>query len=354
MEGLTAFIASLIFLVGSQGEADRPTIRTVEFDTATCRAEVVDSLAGLRNPTFLAAVPGDGRRTVLTIEENDRDGAAIVMLQPDDNGHFAVVARRQLTDHGPCHVAVSPDGRYAVTANYGGNSVCIVPFDASQRTFGAPDTLAFFGRGPHPDRQTKPHAHFTCFTPDGRMMWVNDLGTDRIHTYELGADGRPMRESRCDVSVTAGCGPRHTVFGPDGRHAYLITEIGGTVVTLLYDPETLSAEPVAETHIDYALGEGSGHIALSADGRYLYGSNRLRGDGIAVLAVSADGDTLAPADFAATGLHPRHFAIVGNHLIAGARDSNRLDIFMISPVDGTLAPCGTLFIPRPMMILPLE
>lgn len=350
---MIAFIASVILLVGSQGNADTPTVRTVDFDPASCHAVVIDSISGLRNPTFLANVPGDANHTVLTIEENDRDGASVVMLQPDVQGHFAVVARRQIPDHGPCHIAVSPDRSYAVTANYGGNSVCIVPFDCSQRSFGEPDTLAFFGRGPHPSRQTKPHAHFTCFTPDGRMMWVNDLGMDVIHTYVLGNDGRPVAESRRDVAVTPGSGPRHTVFGPDGRHAYLITEIGGTIITLHYHPETQTVEPVAETHIDYAFGEGSSQIAISADGRHLYGSNRLKGDGIVALNVSDGGETLSPLDFVETGIHPRHFAIVGNHLIVGARDSDRLDIFSIAP-DGTLSPCSTLSVPRPMMILPIQ
>src|SRR5262249_60188105 len=74
-----------------------------------------------------------------------------------------------------------------------------------------------------------------------------------------------------------GAGPRHMVFRPDGRFAYVINELHSTVTAFAYDAgagalhevQTISTLP---EHFD---GANSGaEIDVHPSGRWLYASNR--------------------------------------------------------------------------------
>ena len=41
-----------------------------------------------------------------------------------------------------------------------------------------------------------------------------------------------------EVATPAGTGPRHVVFGRDGRTLYVIGELSGTIMVFPYDPYT--------------------------------------------------------------------------------------------------------------------
>ena len=88
---------------------------------------------------------------------------------------------------------------------------------------------------------------------------------------------------------------------------------------------------------DKAAARGSADIHLSPDGRFLYASNRLKEDGIAIFAVQADG-TLTPAGYQPTGIHPRNFNITpnGKYLLAACRDSNVIQVYERNAENGLL------------------
>lgn len=83
---------------------------------------------------------------------------------------------------------------------------------------------------------------------------------------------------------------------------------------------------------------GSADIHLSPDGRYLYSSNRLEGDGIAIFEVKPDDGTLCRVGFQATESHPRNFNISpnGKYLLVACRDGNVIQIFARDLTTGVL------------------
>ena len=112
------------------------------------------------------------------------------------------------------------------------------------------------------------------------------------------------------VGIEADSGPRHLTFSPNGKFAYLITELSGKVIAFSYDDGRL--EQIQTITADTVAARGSADIHLSPDGKYLYASNRLKEDGIAIFAVNPENGTLAKVGYQPTGIHPRNFNITPN------------------------------------------
>src|SRR5699024_11816653 len=89
------------------------------------------------------------------------------------------------------------------------------------------------GSGPH-ERQESPHVHYTAHTPDGKYIVVADLGTDELVTYQI--ENNELVKVHT-LNVKAGSGPRHITFHPNGKTAYLLTELASEVIVLDYDRE---------------------------------------------------------------------------------------------------------------------
>ena len=124
-----------------------------------------------------------------------------------------------------CHVAAMPDGKQVVFADYLGGFAGSVAVENGK--FGEVVTHRHSGSGPNLPRQDKAHCHQALPTPDGKGYCVVDLGLDQIVEYP---SGRVFRTS------PSGAGPRHLLFHPDGRLAFLVSELGNLVSSLSWSP----------------------------------------------------------------------------------------------------------------------
>ena len=68
---------------------------------------------------------------------------------------------------------------------------------------------------------------------------------------------------------------------------------------------------------------------MSPDGRFLYSSNRLKAEGIAIFAVDSETGLLTHIGYQPTAAHPRMFNITpnGRFLLCCCRDSNKIQVF---------------------------
>jgi 6-phosphogluconolactonase (cycloisomerase 2 family) len=110
---------------------------------------------------------------------------------------------------------------------------------------------------------------------------------------------------------------------------------------------------------DTVNAQGSGDIHLSPDGKYLYASNRLKADGVAIFKVDETNGTLTKVGYQLTGIHPRNFIITpnGKYLLVACRDTNVIQIFERDQATGLLTdikkdikvdkPVCVKFIPNP-------
>lgn len=161
----------------------------------------------------------------------------------------------------------------------------------------APADTLFQGSATGPDaiRQATPHIHCTVFSPDGKYIFATDFSADRILRFVMHPDNPIPHASLEAVGIEADSGPRHLTFSPNGKFAYLITELSGKVIAFSYDDGRL--EQIQTITADTVAARGSADIHLSPDGKYLYASNRLKEDGIAIFAVNPENGTLAKVGY---------------------------------------------------------
>ena len=200
-----------------------------------------------------------------------------------------------------------------------------------------------------------PHAHSIDLDVANRFAIVADLGLDKLFAYRFDA-ARGTLARTASVSLPPGAGPRHFTFHPDGRHGYLINELNSTVTVFSYDPasgalrelQTLSTLPAG-----FSGKNSTAEIAISPDGKFLYGSNRGH-DSLAIFAIVPETGLLRAIGHEPTrGQHPRHFAIdpTGAYLLAANRDSDSVTVFRVVPKTGLLEALGAPFrIPRPVCL----
>ena len=317
---------NLYLIVGSYATPQEEGIKVYAWNNEKGEATYVSGLAGISNPSY-QVVTADGERIYSVGEDDGLTSTAHALSFDKANGKLTLM-NTQLTQGGaPCYINITPNGKSVITANYMGANISLIPLDSSGRLTENVKTIVFTGEGEIKNRQDQPHLHCVEFTPDGKHLLANDLGTDKIHVFSLNSDGKLDEKAGFDINLEPASGPRHICFSKDGRFAYLINEISGKVTTLSYDGKCLT--PIQYIEADTVNAQGSADIHLSPDGKFLYASNRLKADGIAIFSVNQETGLLAKVGYQLTGIHPRNFVITpdGRYLLVACRDSNWVQIF---------------------------
>jgi 6-phosphogluconolactonase len=303
------------------------------------------------DPSFLVMSP-DGRFLYAANELDEGKVSAFAVL----DGGLEFLGGQPTHGAHPCHLEIDPSGRYLLSANYSSGSVAIHPIGADGSLGEATQILQREGTGPNAERQEGPHAHQVVFDPAGEYAFDIDLGSDTVYVSTLTEDGRLEEVSR--LAIHAGAGPRHLVFHPGGAAAYVINELDSTLTVCSYNPGKLDAVQVVSTRPEGATGDNfPAEVLISADGRFVYGSNR--GDEtIAVFAVASDGLSVELIQtIGSGGSWPRHLALGqdGAILYAANERSDSVATFTVDQAGGVLTATGTpLAWPKPVCVLPAQ
>ncbi|MGM9759011.1 MAG: lactonase family protein [Parabacteroides sp.] len=333
----------LYLWVGSYADASAEGIRMYQFDEEQGDATFLAGFTGIQDPSY-QALDQEGTR-LYSVSETNTPEASLCAYQINKAAQTLTRLNEQLTQGtAPCYVWIDSQCRLAVTANYNGGSISAFPI-APDGSLQPAEVFAYEGGTPDSERQDAPHLHCIYASPDEKYLFANDLGTDRIYKYELvEKDGglRLQPGNPASFSLPAGEGPRHTVFHPNGRWAYLISELSGRVAFLRYDAAAGNLTPVQFIEADSLHAAGSADIHITPDGRFLYASNRLQGDGIAIFAIDAESGELTRTGYQLTGIHPRNFIITpnGKFLLCACRDSHCIQVFSIDAETGGLTDTG--------------
>jgi 6-phosphogluconolactonase len=257
----------------------------------------------------------------------------------------------------PSHITIDATGRFVVTINYHQGSVALYPVEQDGRLAAASDVVQHQGSGPNPTRQTGPHAHQATFTPDNRLVLINDLGLDKVMIYQLDRiQTKLIPHNPPWATVHPGAGPRHLAFHPNGELVYVIDELDATITVFRYNPSAglLSAVQVVPTlPADFTGDNLCADIHVHPSGKFVYGSNRGH-DSLAIFAIDARTGLLTGRGHQSTlGEVPRNFAIdpTGAFLVVANQKSSTLVAFHIDPDEGGLTPTGqSAQIPAPSCV----
>lgn len=336
----------LNILAGSYTSPGDTALRLLEFDPATAELKVIAGTTAPENASYFAnASNGIIYGVSESSKEKSRAWALRLIKDSDSGAKFELIDTIATGGAAPCYISISPDGRFAATANYDGATVTIMPIDRQTYALGTPvQRLHFDGHSKIAGRQDSSHPHCATFTPDGKYLIVNDLGTDRISIFDIAtnSDSLVITESRRDIELIPGSGPRHIVFDNSGRFGYLINELSDSVTVLSYADQTLT--PIQYIAANTVAAHGAADIHMSPDGKNLYASLRLDEEGIAGFSVDSISGTVKYIGYTPTNAHPRNFMITpdGQYILVASRDAGSIEVFERDAATGLLSPISTL------------
>jgi 6-phosphogluconolactonase len=318
--------------------------------------------AETRNPSFLALHPS-GRFLYAVGEISSFDGkpsgAVSAFAVDPKTGGLALLNQQSSEGAGPCHVTVDKAGTHVLVANYGGGTVAVLPIGADGKLAAASSVQAHAGSGPNKARQEKPHAHGIYLSADNRFAFAPDLGADRVFVYRYDA-AKGALEPHGAAALPPGSGPRHLAFDPQEKNAYVINELLSTITVMAYDAAKGTLTPgdsVSTLPTGFSGTSSTAEVAVSPDGRFVYGSNRGH-DTLAIFSRDAATGRLTPVGHVPVGGRtPRHFTFdpSGQTILAAHQGSDTISVFRVDPRSGQLSPVGgTLSVGKPVCLLPVR
>ncbi|MFS0783942.1 lactonase family protein [Bacillus sp. 1P06AnD] len=321
--------------VGTYTKGNSKGVYAFTLDTDNKNISGVQLAAEIDNPTYIN-ITKDQHTLYATAKKGDLGGVAAYAIQPGKVG--LQLKNIQLSEgSSPCYVAVNEEQTHVSAAYYHRGTVELMPvIDGELQA--ASSTVQSAGSGPNPERQEKPHLHFFDFTPDGLYAVAIDLGTDQLKTYSI--HNHQLKEVQ-SFSTKQGSGPRHIAFHPNGKYAYIMTELSNEVIVMDYNKEDGSftskqyIKAIPESFTENSQGSA---IHVSSDGRFVYAGNRGH-DSIAIFSIDPVTGELAIVDYVSTeGAWPRDFAFdpTEQFIIASNQESHNLVLFERNKETGLL------------------
>lgn len=344
---------TMTMLVGTYTNSGSEGIYVYNFDEKNLAAELISSIE-VNDPSYLAISPD--KKSVYSVSEGDSAHSFVNAYSFDEKKGELTFLNKVPVGEAPCFIWIDPDMHFVVSANYTAGSMSVIPLASNRSLKDEADVYTFKGKGPDSTRQEKSHIHCIANSPDGKYLFVTDLGADRIYSYPILKDKleAPFLGEATETVLTPGSGPRHLIFNKAGDKVYLINELSGNVTVFDHDKGHLTE--IESILADTCHAAGSAGILLSPDEKFLYVSTRLEGDGIVIFKVASDG-CLTKVGYQATARHPRNFNITpdGNLLLVGSKDEACIQIFERNKETGLLVNTNkTIEQEQPVCILFVE
>jgi len=194
--------------------------------------------------------------------------------------------------------------------------------------------------------ETGKKAHCIRTDPANRFAFVPHVGElNKVEQLRFDAVAGTLKPNTPrSMPGGEGQGPRHMQFHPNGRWVYLVNEQGKSVTLCDYDQRagTLKIrQSVTTIPADWDKTKGScADIHVSADGRFVYASNRGH-DSLAVFSVNPGTGELKSLGQTPTEKTPRSFCLIHNFVVSAGEGSHRLIVFRRNPQTGALTPLKT-------------
>lgn len=336
------------FYVGTYTNiGDSKGIYQYAIDTAG-HLQKIKLLAETEDPSFLAK--SNNNRYLLAVNELEQGGLSSFTIETD-----TLIFNNQVSTEGmhPCYVSTNKRD-YVLAANYSSGNVSLFKLQNDGTVSELLDQQQHEGSDTT-DRQKGPHAHFANFFPNNPNEAVAvDLGANELYFYSIDSDSSIIKQKNEPVKMASGAGPRHVAFHPNNQWLYVINELNGTVTQLVKEKEGYRIGKSISTLPEDFEGENTcADIHVSADGKFLYGSNRGH-NSIAIYQIAPADGTLSLIGFESTkGDGPRNFTLSPdeNFLLVANQNTNNIVSFRRDKTTGKLSFIEEVEAPTPVCLL---
>lgn len=306
----------------------------------------------VRNPSFVCKYPGKGKLySVNEMKEyRGKFGGGVTEISCREDYSMQIVRDDNTDGTDPCHIEISPDNSFLAVSNFASGALTVFYLDSEGNMTGEKKVFQHKGSSIHPVRQKGPHAHSAIFMPGKKRFYVPDLGTDTVYAYTW-EKGKVERDPDWDIPVEKGSGPRYGEFDKEGKNFYLINEIASAVKHFTcINGIMLARETVSTLPKDFEGDNICSDLHISADGKYLYASNRGH-DSIAVFEIAHNGDLKFRNRIPCGGKTPRNFCVdpEGKYVLIGNQDSDNITVFEVQK-DGGLKEISKTYWGSPVCI----
>ncbi len=349
MKKILAFLFSLITVVAFAQSKDSylligtytTDIHVYKFNSTTGATTFVSKFSGTTNPEYIAITKNEKFVYVTNENHKDKPGEVSAFSFDKKKGALTFLNKTESGGDDPCYVDVDTTGKWIVVANYSGGNLSALKTNADGSLMPLAQTIDHQGYSTNFERQSKPHVHCATFSPDGKYVFANDLGTDKVYQYKFDSknDQQPLNEEAVTTDVPDGSGPRHITFHPNKKYAYLINELSGKIIAYQYNDGVLTEiQTIISDNTGGKEDKGSADIHITPNGQYLYTTNRAKANDISIFRVGSTGLLTELGHQSVLGIHPRNFTIdpTGKFLLVANRDTNNIVVFNIMKSTGML------------------
>lgn len=293
------------------------------FDGETGKIDLFHTLI-TRNSSFITI--SKNKKYLYSFQEVSSDKKPVVLaffIQEDCS--LQPIDQLQISGGLPCHLSLINNDKNLAVACYQKGIVYNIPIDENGKFAQDFQTLEHKGIGIHKERQECAHAHMVC--EQGNQIFVPDLGIDKIVVYNLIAN---KLVENYKVETPLGFGPRHLVFHPSKKYAFVMNELTSKISVLKKVKNKFQVLENINSLPELYKGIPSGAaIKISDDGNFIYASNR-GSNTIAIFSFNEENEELLLVNQQETfGETPRDFIISpsGKWLVVANQDSNNIVVF---------------------------
>lgn len=298
------------------------------------------------NPSFLTI--SKSKKFLYAVGEVDNldtnKSGGVSAFRIEKKGKLTLINHALTHGANPCHVSLSPDDKMLVASNYSGGNLSVFHILPDGSLSDMVQRIQHEGSGPVAKSQSGPRAHSARFDASGKRLFAADLGIDELKIYSVTSGEAPLvPDAQPFIKFAPGSGPRHFDFSADGRFIYVINELNSTITVLMrYGGDWKQVQTIRTLPKDFKGESWCADIHLSADGRFVYGSNRGH-NSIAVFKREPNSGKLELIETVSVeGNWPRNFTIdpSGRFLLVANQKSNDITVFKIDQPSGKLAYTG--------------
>jgi len=341
---------SLIYIATQ--DPQKMGVTVAEFDSATGALSAPKMVMETRDPAHFT-LSNDGKHLYMC---NTGTPGGVSAFAVEKGGALRLLNYKESKGRGPSYVSVDGSGKYVLDANYGGGFVEVYSLAKDGSLDQQTAFVQHIGSSVHP-RQSKPYAHWFRTDPTNKFGLVADLGMDQVVIYKFDAQtGKLTPGDPPFAKVPGGMGPRHLAFHPNGKWVYGVAELANEVMAFNWDAskgaltQFQSVKTLADGFKDPST---AAEIAVRADGKFLYASNRGE-DTLVVYAIDAKtGELTLRQRTASRGKVPRYFTLdpTNKWFIVSNQEGGNVAVFSVDAKTGELQPVGEpVALAKPMAV----